>query len=161
MFQTVVLKNEFIQLYEPPVDVLVNADIIIEAEYEIQDSVIFEHMGRTVPENIIFDTVKLGVLKAVNSAFPTGLSMAQLKNPPAEFGDAALVNVKNKLLRFFGIAFTSIVVKEINPEIPSFVASVLSMQKPVSITEDKDWICPECSNNNSGKFCTECGTKKP
>lgn len=25
----------------------------------------------------------------------------------------------------------------------------------------QEWDCPQCGAKNSGKFCTECGTKKP
>ncbi len=162
MFQTIIIKNANIQIYEPPVDVLVFADVAVEVQYEVQDNATFELMGSFVPENTISDTIKLGVLKAFNSTFLSGLSMAQVQNPPTEIGVAALVNVKDELLRFFGIVFTSVVVKEIKPELPPFVASMLSMQKPVGGTNTGDiWSCPNCSNNNSGKFCAECGTKKP
>lgn len=158
MFQTTVIKDANIQIFEPPVDVLVNADITVDVEYEVQDNATYELMGSSMPENAISDTVKLGVMKAISS---TGFTMAQVQNPPAEIGNVALANIKDELLRFFGIVFTSVAVKEINPEIPPFVASMLSMQKPISTNAADIWACPNCSNNNSGKFCTECGTKKP
>ncbi len=37
------------------------------------------------------------------------------------------------------------------------VAGVVSGQTPA----DDGWDCPECNSHNTGRFCTECGTKKP
>ncbi len=30
-----------------------------------------------------------------------------------------------------------------------------------SVQSADTWVCPNCGNKVSGKFCTECGTKKP
>ncbi|MBQ2230363.1 MAG: hypothetical protein II425_00955, partial [Oscillospiraceae bacterium] len=27
--------------------------------------------------------------------------------------------------------------------------------------EDQSWFCPECGHKNTGKFCPECGTPRP
>lgn len=45
----------------------------------------------------------------------------------------------------------------------STIASINSVSVPVSAPAPQGnavWQCA-CGNNNSGKFCTECGTKKP
>lgn len=162
MVKTILIKNANIQIYEPPVDILVPAEITAQVQYEVQDNTIFGLMGNSMPENTISDTVELGVLKALSRTFPSGLSMAQVQNPPSEIGDAVLTDVKDKLLRYYGIVFTSVVIEEIKPEIPDFVSAMLSMEKPAGeVISDDSWRCPLCSHKNSGKFCTECGTKKP
>ena len=166
MFQTTITKNDIVRIYEPPVDISVNADIIIEVKYDVGNQETYNLMGNSVPENAVADTASLGVLKGLNSAFPSGLSFKQIQNPPAEIGNAALEIVKDNLLKFFGIVFTSIVVREIKAEVPSFVAAMIPGYKSVAantvITRpDNQWICPNCANKNTGSFCMECGTKKP
>lgn len=66
-----------------------------------------------------------------------------------------------------GIRATSInnVFIEIDPKTEkmlSTMASINSVPIPVSVPalQGEIWQCA-CGNNNSGKFCTECGTKKP
>lgn len=36
---------------------------------------------------------------------------------------------------------------------------VINESQNVSVTND-NWVCPNCKNNVSGKFCPECGTKR-
>ena len=66
-----------------------------------------------------------------------------------------------------GIRATAInnVFIEIDPKTEkmlSTMASINSVPIPVSVPapQGEIWQCA-CGNNNSGKFCTECGTKKP
>lgn len=66
-----------------------------------------------------------------------------------------------------GIRATAInnVFIEIDPKTEkmlSTMASINSVSIPVSVPapQGEKWQCA-CGNNNSGKFCTECGTKKP
>lgn len=35
-----------------------------------------------------------------------------------------------------------------------------SIGKEASQEEEKSWICPNCQTQNTGRFCSECGTKK-
>ncbi len=159
MFQMTITKNDIVQIYEPPVDIAVNADIVIDVQYDVGDQETYNLFGTSMPENAIADTALLGVLKGLNSAFPSGLSFSQIQNPPAEIGNAALNIVRDNLLKFFGIVFTSIVVREIKAEIPSFTSFM--NPKPKTINPNKKWICPNCSEENDSSFCMECGTKKP
>ena len=63
MFQTTVTKNDIIQIYEPPVDIAVNADIVIDVQYDVGNQETYNCFGTSMPENAIADTVSLGVLK--------------------------------------------------------------------------------------------------
>lgn len=157
MVQTVTVNGIF-RLCEGSFDLSVEADIVAEAQYEVQDSETFNLMGCSMPENAVSDAVKLGTLKAFDRTFPSGMCMAQVHNPPEKFGTVIHELIKDNLLRFFGVVFTSVVVKEIKPELPKFFTS---MQNIVNSNTANSWTCPECSNINSGKFCIECGTKKP
>lgn len=162
MFQTTITRNDIICIYEPPVDLSVNADITIDVQYDVGNQETYKLMKNSIPENAIADTVTLGVLRGLNNAFPSGLSFSQVENPPAEIGNAALDIVKNELDRFFGIVFTSIVVKKIKAEIPSFALTPKSASaNPADTTSADKWTCPNCANANNGRFCMECGTKKP
>ena len=78
MFQTTVTKNDIIQIYEPPIDIAVNADIVIDVQYDVGNQETYNRFGTSMPENAIADTVSLGVLKGLNSAFPSGLSFLEL-----------------------------------------------------------------------------------
>ena len=161
MFQTTVTKNDIVQIYEPPIDIAVNADIVIDVQYYVGNQETYNLFGTSMPENAIADTVSLGVLKGLNSVFPSGLSFSQIQNPPAEIGNAALEIVKDNLLKFFGIVFTSIVVRELKAEVPSFIANMIPGQKPANTNSAEKWVCPNCAKSNEGNFCMECGTKKP
>lgn len=161
MFQITTTKNEIIQIYEPPVDISVNADIVVDVQYAVGNQETYDLMANSIPENAIADTVSLGVLKGLNSSFPSGLSFKQVENPPAEIGNTALEIIKDELLKFFGIVFTGIVVREIKAEIPSFIAHMIPGQKPANTNSAEKWVCPNCANSNEGNFCMECGTKKP
>ena len=66
-----------------------------------------------------------------------------------------------------GIRATAInnVIVAIDPQTEkmlSTMASINSVSVPVSVPapQGEKWQCA-CGNNNSGKFCTECGMKKP
>lgn len=66
-----------------------------------------------------------------------------------------------------GIRATAIndVLIEIDPKTENLLSTVATMNitsAPVSAPapQGEIWQCA-CGNNNSGKFCTECGTKKP
>ena len=45
------------------------------------------------------------------------------------------------------------------PPAPSYHAS--AAQQPTTEVGEGGWYCPACGNANTGRFCTECGTKKP
>lgn len=65
-----------------------------------------------------------------------------------------------------GIRATAInnVIVAIDPQTEKMLSTMASINSvPVSAPAPQDnavWQCA-CGNNNSGKFCTECGTKKP
>ncbi len=65
-----------------------------------------------------------------------------------------------------GIRATAInnVIVAIDPQTEKMLSTMASINSvPVSAPAPQDnviWQCV-CGNNNSGKFCTECGTKKP
>ena len=40
-------------------------------------------------------------------------------------------------------------------------ASHMPVMGSGSITMGKGWLCPECGQENSGRFCSECGHAKP
>lgn len=49
-----------------------------------------------------------------------------------------------------------------NAEASQQIANNSEMKTPKPVqTEDETWICPTCNESRSGKFCPECGTKKP
>ena len=60
-----------------------------------------------------------------------------------------------------------------DPYVPSVVTPAASAQEPEPAVQEpagepqqapaasENWVCPECGTENSGNFCTECGTARP
>ena len=44
---------------------------------------------------------------------------------------------------------------------PETTANDVTTSAPVSESTANSWVCPTCGNTVTGKFCGECGTKKP
>lgn len=137
---------------------------------EIADPDKFNTMfGGQLPVDIIKTDASRVAEMAFTKMFAEGCSVDELKykaDTQADLilQDFAIAGWKARA----GIRATAIndVVIEIDPKTEKLLSTVATMNiasSPVSAPAPQGnavWQCV-CGNNNSGKFCTECGTKKP
>lgn len=95
-----------------------------------------------------------------NAAFkdPT-MAAAHLVNAQASAMQSAAKNTAGAVNAFYGVNMAA-QTGGIN------AASLYGMtapqnSQPAKATNTAAWYCPECGSANQGKFCTNCGTKKP
>ena len=137
---------------------------------EIADPDKFNTMfGGQLPVDIIKTDASRVAEMTFTKMFAEGCSVDELKYKAATQADLILQDfaIAGWEARA-GIRATAIndVLIEIDPKTEkmlSTMASINSVSVPVSAPAPQGnavWQCV-CGNNNSGKFCTECGTKKP
>ena len=136
---------------------------------EIADPDKFNTMfGGQLPVDLIKNDVSRVAEMTFTKMFADGCSVDELKYKADTQADLILQDfaIAGWEARA-GIRATAInnVFIEIDPKTEkmlSTMASINSVPIPVSVPapQGEIWQCA-CGNNNSGKFCTECGTKKP
>lgn len=137
---------------------------------EIADSDKFNTMfGGQLPVDLIKNDASRVAEMTFTKMFAEGCSVDELKYKADTQADLILQDfaVAGWEARA-GIRATAInnVIIAIDPQTEkmlSTIASINSVSVPVSAPAPQGnavWQCA-CGNNNSGKFCTECGTKKP
>ena len=136
---------------------------------EIADPDKFNTMfGGQLPVDIIKTDASRAAEMTFTKMFADGCSVDELKYKADTQADLILQNfaIAGWEARA-GIRATAIsdVLIEIDPKTEkmlSTMASINSVPIPVSVPapQGEIWQCA-CGNNNSGKFCTECGMKKP
>ena len=136
---------------------------------EIADPDKFNTMfGGQLPVDIIKNDVSRAAEMTFTKMFADGCSVDELKYKADTQADLILQDfaIAGWEARA-GIRATAInnVIVEIDPKTEkmlSTMASINSVPIPVSVPapQGEIWQCA-CGNNNSGRFCTECGTKKP
>ena len=137
---------------------------------EIADPDKFNTMfGGQLPVDIIKNDASRAAEMTFTKMFAEGCSVDELKYKADTQTDLVLQDfaIAGWEARA-GIRATAIndVLIEIDPKtekLLSTMASINSVSVPVSDPASQGnavWQCV-CGNNNSGKFCTECGTKKP
>ena len=136
---------------------------------EIADPDKFNTMfGGQLPVDLIKNDVSRVAEMTFTKMFADGCSVDELKykadtQAVLMLQDFAIAGWETRA----GIRATAInnVIIEIDPETEkmlSTMASINSVSIPVSVpaSQGEKWQCA-CGNNKSGKFCTECGMKKP
>ena len=135
---------------------------------EIADSDKFNTMfGGQLPVDLIKNDVSRVAEMAFTKMFADGCSVDELKYKADTQADLILQDfaVAGWEARA-GIRATAInnVIVAIDPQTEKMLSTMASINSvPVSapaLQGNAVWQCA-CGNNNSGKFCTECGTKKP
>ena len=137
-------------------------------EYEVADMNKFNTMfGGQLPVDIIKQDASLAAEMMFTRIFEEGCSVDELKYKVDT--QAALILQDSSFADWearAGIKATAInnMLVEIDPKTEKLLATIATMNStPVSAPAPQvnaAWQCA-CGNNNSGKFCTECGTKKP
>ena len=135
---------------------------------EIADPDKFNTMfGGQLPVDIIKTDASRAAEMTFTKMFADGCSVDELKYKADTQADLILQDfaIAGWEARA-GIRATAIsdVLIEIDPKTEKLLSTVAAMSAvPVSAPSPQNnavWQCA-CGNNNSGKFCTECGTKKP
>lgn len=135
---------------------------------EIADPDKFNTMfGGRLPVDLIKNDASRVAEMAFTKMFADGCSVDELKYKADTQADLILQDfaIAGWEARA-GIRATSInnVIVIIDPQTEKMLSTMASINSvPVSVPAPQDnaiWQCA-CGNNNSGKFCTECGTKKP
>ncbi len=137
---------------------------------EIADSDKFNTMfGGQLPVDLIKNDASRVAEMTFTKMFAEGCSVDELKYKADTQADLILQDfaIAGWEARA-GIRATAIndVLIEIDPKTEKLLSTVATMNtasSPVSAPAPQGnavWQCV-CGNNNSGKFCTECGTKKP
>ena len=136
---------------------------------EIADPDKFNTMfGGQLPVDLIKNDASRVAERTFTKIFADGCSVDELKYKADTQADLILQDfaIAGWEARA-GIRATAInnVIVEIDPKTEkmlSTMASINSVSVPVSVPapQGEIWQCA-CGNNNSGRFCTECGMKKP
>ena len=136
---------------------------------EIADPDKFNTMfGGQLPVDLIKNDVSRVAEMTFTKMFADGCSVDELKYKADTQADLILQDFAiagwEARAGIRGTAINNVFI-EIDPKTEkmlSTMASINSVPIPVSVPapQGEIWQCA-CGNNNSGKFCTECGTKKP
>ena len=138
--------------------------------YEIADTDKFNAMfGGQIPVDIIKNDASRVAEMTYTRLFEEGCSVDELKykadtQASLILQDLSFANLEERA----GIRATAInnVIIAIDPKTEKMISSISAMNiAPVSAPAPAQqgnaiWQCA-CGNKNSGRFCTECGTKKP
>ena len=135
---------------------------------EIADPDKFNTMfGGQLPVDIIKNDASRAAEMTFTKMFAEGCSVDELKYKADTQADLILQNFAiagwEARAGIRAVAISDVLI-EIDPKTEKLLSTVVAMSAaPVSAPSPQNntvWQCA-CGNKNSGRFCTECGTKKP